>query len=198
MTDESHTPEPASTLDGNATLIVVDAQVAFDDPKWGPRNNPDADANLAELISVFSETGRPIVVVRHDSSNPDGLLHPSQPGHQLKDYVRQFNADLLVTKSVNSSFHGSPDLHVWLRGRDVKQIVVAGMTTNHCCETTARVGGNLGYEVFFVLDATHTFDRAGPDGVTLSADDLARGTAANLHEEFATVTDTARVTRLLR
>jgi nicotinamidase-related amidase len=51
---------------------------------------------------------------------------------------------LTVTKSVNSSFHGEPDLDAWLRGEGVGSIVVAGITTNHCCETTARVGGNLG------------------------------------------------------
>lgn len=185
-------------LDANATLLVVDAQVAFDDPFWGTRNNPDADANLAKLVNRFVETGRPVVIVRHDSVNPEGLLHPSHPGHELKDYVRDLTPSLLVSKSVNSSFHGTPDLHQWLGERDVRQIVIGGMTTNHCCETTARVGGNLGYEVFFVLDATHTFDRTGPDGVTLSAEYLARATAANLHEEFATVTDTAHVMAGLR
>ena len=69
--------------------------------------------------------------------------------------------------------------------------VVCGITTNHCCETTARVGGNLGYDVLFALDATHTFDRTAPDGSTVSADELARVTATNLHGEFATVVSTA-------
>ena len=69
--------------------------------------------------------------------------------------------------------------------------MVCGITTNHCCETTARVGGNLGYDVLFVLDATHTFDRMAPDGSTVTADDLARVTATNLHGEFATVVGTA-------
>lgn len=155
MNEDSNTGSSAIALAANATLLVVDTQVAFDDPRWGQRNNPKADANLAELVSRFSETGRPVVVVRHDSTNPDSLLHPSQPGHQLKDYVRDLTPDLLVSKAVNSSFHGSPDLHLWLRDHDIHQIVVAGMTTNHCCETTARVGGNLGYDVLFVIDATH-------------------------------------------
>ena len=98
--------------------------------------------------------------------------------------------DLLVTKSVNSSFHGTPDLHAWLLDRGLSGIVVCGITTNHCCETTARVGGNLGHDVLFVLDATHTFDRTGPDGTHLTADELARATATNLHGEFATVVST--------
>jgi nicotinamidase-related amidase len=69
--------------------------------------------------------------------------------------------------------------------------VITGITTNHCCETTARVGGNLGFDVLFAIDATHTFDRTGPDGRRYQAEQLAAVTAANLHDEFATVTTTA-------
>ena len=70
---------------------------------------------------------------------------------------------------------------------------MCGITTNHCCETTARVGGNLGLDVTFVIDATYTFDRTGPDGVTIDADTLSRVTAANLHGEFADVVRTQDV-----
>jgi hypothetical protein len=52
---------------------------------------------------------------------------------------------------------------------------------------------NLGYRVRFVIDATHTFDMAGPDGETVSADELTRATAASLHGEFADVVRTGDV-----
>ncbi len=58
-------------------------------------------------------------------------------------------------------------------------------------ETTARMGGNLGYEVLFVADACHTFDRLGPSGYLMMADDLTRATLTSLHGEFATVVQTA-------
>jgi nicotinamidase-related amidase len=167
-------------------LVVVDAQKGFDDPSWGPRNNPDCDANITALVQRWHARGRPVVHVRHDSASPESPLHPDSPGNALKDYLAD-QPDLLVTKSVNSGFHGSPDLHAWLLEKGLRGIVVCGITTNHCCETTARVGGNLGHDVLFAIDATHTFDRTGPDGATLSADALARVTAANLHTEFATV-----------
>jgi nicotinamidase-related amidase len=64
-------------------------------------------------------------------------------------------------------------------------MVIAGMTTNHCCETTARMAGNLGYETFFALDAAHTRDRRAPGGQVLTADALALATATNLHGELA-------------
>jgi nicotinamidase-related amidase len=157
-------------------LIVVDVQRAFDDPSWGARDNPDCERNIAALIEHWRSAGRP--------------LAPGTPGNTFKDVVTG-EPDLLVTKSVNSSFHGDPDLQAWLDGEGIRTIYVCGITTNHCCETTARVGGNLGYDVRFVLDATHAFDRPDPFGGLVTASELARVTGTNLHGEFATVIDTA-------
>ena len=173
-------------------LILVDVQRAFDDPVWGPRNNPACEDNIAHLLAHWRERGWPVVFVRHDSVEPGSTLAPGSPGHGFKDVVSG-DPDLLVTKTVNSSFHGEPSLQEWLDEAGIEELYVAGITTNHCCETTARVGGNLGYDVRFVLDATHTFDRADPEGRVVAADELARVTATNLHGEFATVVSTGAV-----
>jgi nicotinamidase-related amidase len=169
-------------------LIVVDVQRAFDDASWGPRNNPDCEHNVGELIDHWRRNGLPLVFVRHDSDEPGSTLAPDSPGNAFKDVVAG-EPDLLVTKSVNSSFHGAPSLQDWLDAEGIRTIYVCGITTNHCCETTARVGGNLGYDVRFVIDATHTFDRDDPYGGVVTADELSRVTATNLHGEFATVVD---------
>ena len=169
-------------------LIVVDVQQAFDDPSNGPRNNPDCDANIAALIEHFRSRGEAIVVVRHDSVEEGSLLAPHHPGNALKPFVEQAECDLFVTKSVNSAFLGEPDLDVWLNEHGIERITVCGIQTNMCCETTVRMGGNLGYDVDFVIDATHTFDHGGFD-----ADTLSRVTAANLDGEFATVLTTAAI-----
>jgi nicotinamidase-related amidase len=179
-------------------LIVVDVQRGFDDAGfWGPRNNPHCETNVAALIAAWRERAQPIVYVRHDSTNPESPLAPGQPGNDFKDVIAG-TPDVLVTKQVNSCFYGAPDLHAWLRERQLGRIALCGISTNHCCETTARMAGNLGYETRFVLDATHAFDRAGPDGETLTADELSRATATNLHGEFATVIDTATAIDSLR
>jgi nicotinamidase-related amidase len=181
----------SSDLDRLA-LLVVDVQQGFGDPGWGVRDNPDAEANIAALLDAWRAAKRPVVVVRHDSDEDGSPLRPDGPGNALQPFVVAGGApDLLVAKSVNSAFHGTPDLDAWLRERELEGIVVCGITTNHCCETTARVGCNLGHRVLFVTDATYTFDRAGPDGVVIAADELARVTAANLHDEFAQVVTTA-------
>jgi nicotinamidase-related amidase len=173
-------------------LIVVDVQQAFADPAWGPRDNPDAEANIGRLIEHWRDEGRPVVFVRHDSDEPVSPLRPEEPGNAFQEVVTG-EPDLLVTKSVNSAFHGSPDLQTWLDEQRIDQIYVCGITTDHCCETTARVGANLGYDVQFVLDAMHTFDRTTPDGEVIPAELVAKVASASLHDEFATVVKTADV-----
>lgn len=173
-------------------LLVVDVQVGMEDPRWGPRNNPDCEANIARLIAAWREAGRPIVFVRHDSVNPDSPLRPGQPGNALKSIVSG-TPDLLVAKHVNSAFYGEPDLHAWLCERGVTGVAVTGIQTNFCCETTARMAGNLGYDTIFVLDATHTFDLPAYGGGMISAEDVVRMTASNLQDEFADVVITTEL-----
>jgi nicotinamidase-related amidase len=178
-------------MDAATALVVVDVQQAFDDTDyWGDRNNPACEANVAALIAEWRAQGRPLVFVRHDSDEEASPLRPDEPGNAFKPEVGG-EPDLLVAKRVNSSFYGEPDLDAWLRERGIRAFALCGLTTNHCVETTARMGGNLGYDVLFVLDACATFDREGPDGGIVTADELTRATAASLHGEFATVVKTA-------
>jgi nicotinamidase-related amidase len=198
-----HDPDPSPAhvkehdmveqLRPDTALIVIDVQAAFDHPRWGARNNPDADHNISGLVNAFGAADLPVVFVQHESSKPGSLFHPESPGHAFKDYLATATPDLVITKTVHSSFHGTPDLHTWLTAANVGSLVIAGITTNHCCETTARIAGDLGYDVVFALDATHTFDRTSPDGWRVTADELAGVTATNLHGEFATVVSTAQV-----
>lgn len=173
-------------------LLVIDVQAGFDDPRWGRRNNPDAEANIARLVGTWRGSQLPLVLVRHDSVQPGSPLAPGQPGNALRGFV-DGPADVFVTKNVNSAFYGEPDLDRWLESHGIDDLVICGVQTNFCCETTARMAGNLGYRVRFVLDATHTFDRVAPDGTTIAAEELARVTATNLHGEFAEVVSTADV-----
>lgn len=176
----------------SAALLVIDIQRAFDDPFWGLRNNPRCEANVAALIARWRERGEPVVFVRHDSLLEGSPLRPGQPGNDLKN-VLDGEPDLLVAKHVNSAFHGEPDLEAWLRAHGVTGIAVTGIQTQMCCETTARVGSNLGFEMTFVLDATHTFDLPAYGGGTITADELARVSASNLDPEFGRVTNTAEL-----
>jgi nicotinamidase-related amidase len=174
-------------------LIVIDVQNGFDQlDYWGPRNNPACEDNIRALLSHWRSEGQPVVLVRHDSVGANSPLRPGQSGNDFKSGIDGPH-DLLISKQVNSAFYGTPDLNAWLKESSIDAVTICGITTNHCCETTARMAGNLGYDVTFVLDATHTNDRKDVEGKIISAAEIARVTGANLHGEFATVRSTAEV-----
>jgi nicotinamidase-related amidase len=173
----------------STALVVVDVQRAFDDPAFGRRSNPACEENVGRLIAHWRDASAPVVFVRHDSRSPGSPLSPSQPGNRFKPVI-EGTPDLLVAKHVHSAFFGTPDLDGWLRERGLTGVAVCGIQTNFCCETTARMAANLGYELTFVLDATHTFDLPTPDGGRIAAEELERATAANLAAEFGVVTST--------
>jgi nicotinamidase-related amidase len=177
-------------------LVVVDVQKGFEDPVWGERNNRRAEDNIGVLMEAWRAQGQPVVFVRHDSDEDGSPFTPGQPGNDL-DEILTGEPDLLVAKSVNSAFHGDPDLAAWLRAEGIRRIAVCGIQTNMCCETTARVAANVGFDVDFVLDATYTFDLPSHDGGTISADELSRVTAANLDPEFGRVVTTSEAVAAL-
>ncbi|WP_405832785.1 MULTISPECIES: cysteine hydrolase family protein [unclassified Streptomyces] len=182
----------------NSALLVIDVQKGFDEESfWGPRNNPAAEDNIAALMDAWQAAGRPVVLVRHASVQPGSVLAADHPGYAFKDLVeKRSEGALVVTKTVNSAFYGTPDLADWLTAQGIGQLVVVGIQTNMCVETTARMAGNLGYDVLVPLDATHTFDLAGPAGLSLTADELATATAVNLQGGcFARVVTTADLLR---
>jgi nicotinamidase-related amidase len=180
---------------GRAALVVVDVQEGFRDESWGPTTNyPGCENNVERLLQAWSDHDLPVVVVRHDSTKPASTLHPSHSGNALIAPVAAAPADLRVAKTVNSAFYGTPDLEKWLRASGIDQIVLCGIQTNMCVETTARMGGNLGFDVVVALDATRTFDAVGPDGAVVPAATLMQVTAANLHDGgFARIASTADV-----
>jgi nicotinamidase-related amidase len=173
----------------NAALIVIDVQREFDDPSHGRRDNPDAEDNIGRLVAAWQDADR--LVIRVAQTEQDGGFAPHAPGHAFKPVIADIVPSLDVRKEVHSAFHGVPDLDVWLRNNEVEQIVICGIQTNRCCESTARVGADLGYDVLFAIDATHTFDKHGPDGRAYTAEQLSAATGATLHGYFATVVRTA-------
>jgi len=174
----------------STALVVVDVQRGFDDVAyWGERNNPHCEQNVGMLLDAWRRHGWPVVYVRHDATDPVSPLYPGKPGNGFKS-VLDGAPDLLVTKSSHSAFHGSPDLDAWLRGHGIAGVAVCGIQTNICCETTARVASDLGYEVLFVIDATHTFDVTAPNHQVYRAREISRYTALNIDGEFGRVVHT--------
>ena len=174
-------------------LIAIDVQKGFlDSAYWGKSNNSDCESNIKKLLDHWRENDWPIVLVRHDSENPVSPLSPNNSGNQLQDGV-DGKHDLFITKNVNSAFYGTPSLQDWLQKTESTKLVICGITTNFCCETTTRMAGNLGYDVDFVIDATRAFDTIDLEGNVIPAAEIYRVTAANLNGEFAEVVVTEDV-----
>ena len=170
-------------------LLLIDVQQGFDDPSLGSRNNPEAEANIARLLSAWREFGHPIVHVQHRSSDPASALRPGQPGVDFKPEALPRSGEPVYAKSVNSAFIGTT-LEGDLRSRGLDTLVIAGLTTDHCVSTTTRMAGNLGFRVWLVDDACATFDRSAPGGEYIPANEVHRVALASLHNEFATVAPT--------
>jgi nicotinamidase-related amidase len=170
----------------NTALLVIDVQQGLDDPRFGERNNPDAEKRIADLLAAWRAAGRPVVHVQHLSLEPQSPLREDRPGHALKPEVTPMSGEPLFQKHVNSAFIGT-EFEAYLRAREINDLVVVGLTTDHCVSTTARMAANLGFTVTVVDDATATFERRGPDGAHYAADLIHRAELASLNGEFASV-----------
>ena len=112
-------------LPARTALLLVDGQQAIDDPKWTaewPRNNPQAESNLAALLAAWRHVGYPIIHVRHDSTFPNSPYRPGQPANELKPEARPAPGERIIAKQTNSAFVGT-GLEAMLREADIHTLM---------------------------------------------------------------------------
>ncbi|WP_111496740.1 cysteine hydrolase family protein [Marinobacter bohaiensis] len=178
--------------DSNTALLLIDVQEGFDDPSWGTRNNPNAEANISRLLCLWRKRKRPVIHVQHCSLEANSPLRPDQSGVAFKRQVEPCEGEVVFQKSVNSAFIGT-NLESHLRSERIENLVIVGLTTDHCVSTTTRMAGNLGFKALLVSDATATFNRVGPDGREYSAEEIGAIHLASLHNEFCKVVTTEQL-----
>lgn len=170
-------------------LLVIDVQESF-------RHEPYfSDAGLSAyltaqnaLIRAAQAAGTPIVRIFHvdGPDAPDNAFALASGAVRPLDGLAPFEATATFQKSRHSALVGT-GLEVWLNQQGVQRLVVSGIRTEQCCETTTRHASDLGYTVDFVPEATLTFDMVQPDGRPLLADDIVRRTSTVLKDRFANI-----------
>ena len=108
---------------------------------------------------------------------------------KLKGEVKPIGGEPVIEKDVNSAFIGT-DLKERLESKGIKDLVIVGLTTNHCVSTSTRMAGNLGFHVLLISDATATFDLVGISGELFDAETIHQTALASLNNEFAKVINT--------
>lgn len=177
-------------------LLLVDVQQGVDQAGDGPRNNPEAEQRIAELLAAWRQARWPVVHVRHMSTEPGSYLRPEAPGNAFKPEAEPQDGEPVFRKTVNSAFVGTT-LERFLREAGIDSLAIVGLTTDHCVSSTTRNAANLGFSVVVIEDATATFGRTGPDGVRYSAEQMHGVELASLHGEFARVRSARDVLSML-
>ena len=170
-------------------LVVIDAQESF---RYRPFfSDAHLGAYLAAqnaLIAGCQRLGVPIVRVLH-SDGPEDAANPfaMASGHvRALDGLAAFDAAASFVKRRHSALVGT-GLDVWLTQSGIGRIIVSGIRTEQCCETTTRHASDLGWAVDFVTGATLTFDMVQPNGQPLTAQQIKDRTATVLAHRFATL-----------
>lgn len=170
-------------------LVVIDAQESFRHrPYFTERDLPAYLAAQNALIETARRSGAPIVRIFH----VDGPTEAANPFALESGHVRPlagvvpFEPDATFHKSRHSALVGT-GLEVWLRERRIERLIISGIRTEQCCETTTRHASDLGFAVDYVPDATLTWDMRHLDGSPLAAADIKARTVAVLKDRFARI-----------
>lgn len=167
-------------------LLVIDVQESFRHmPYWDDTGFDEYLVRLNRLIHSAREQDWQVVHILHEQPgspfDPDGPLVTTMAGVDRRAGEPEFR------KRVHNALTDS-GLQQWLQEQGIERLVIAGLRTEQCCETTARVASDLGYQVVFVTDATHTFAmRHGASGAVFDADAIKLKTELVLENRFARI-----------
>ena len=179
-------------------LLVIDVQESFRKrPYWGDGHGFGAFiANVQTLIDRCRERGIPILQIFHQ----DDVKDASDPFAPASGYVRAMpelaiRPDAIFHKTVHSALFGrSKDgitLDAWLRAHGIEEVLITGIRTEQCCETTARHSFDSGFAVRYVSDATLTFPMQTKAGRVFTTADIRERTELVLDGRFARVVASA-------
>lgn len=166
-------------------LLVVDVQESFRHrPYWRESDVPSFVKRLQSLIDGAESRGIPVIQIFHvEESGPFSL----DSGHVMPLREVIFRPDAVFLKRSHSALVGS-GLAGWLTQHGIDRVIVAGIRTEQCCETTTRHASDLGYQVDYVTDATLTFPMIDRHGREWTPEEIKSRTELVLEGRFARIT----------
>ncbi|MEO5757110.1 MAG: isochorismatase family protein [Mesorhizobium sp.] len=165
-------------------LLVIDAQESFRHRPYYRDTDVSAFTNrLQRLVDGARAKGIPVVQIFHVEetgafSEASGLVRTLQP--------LAIDPDVVFRKHRHSALVGS-GLDVWLTAHGVRHLIISGIRTEQCCETTTRHASDLGYSVDFVGETTLTFPMTDTAGIEWSAAEIRARTELVLADRFARI-----------
>jgi nicotinamidase-related amidase len=140
----------------DTALLVIDVQngmFAEDDPVY---QSTELLATIGDLIARARAADAPVIYVQHNGG-PGDSLEPGSAGWPIHPAIAPADGEPVVGKWTPDSFHET-SLQRELTARDVKKLVIAGIQTECCVDTTCRRASSLGYEITLAADAHSTWD----------------------------------------
>lgn len=149
-----------------SALLVLDMQEYFLRPDSHAfiTSAPAILPNLQLLITNYYAANRPVIFTRHLNTEADAgmmsrwwrdLLRADSPDSDIVPAL-DTSKGIVFAKTQYDAFYNTP-LEETLRGRGVEQVVITGVHTHLCCETTARSAFVRGFETLFCIDGTATY-----------------------------------------
>ena len=172
-------------------LVVIDVQNEYFEGGGLPIEYPPITQTLPNVLRAMDaarEAGVPVVVVRHHAPKGAPVFQADAPGGQLHPEIERRARDHLVTKSFPSVFAGT-DFGVWLEGRGIDTLSVAGYMTHNCDASTVFEAMHRGLNVEFLADASGALPYANAAGAA-SAEEIHRVFSVVFHSNFAAVATT--------
>ena len=182
----------------NTALLLIDIQNDYFPGGKNELHEPGRAAVQAErALSLFRKRGLPVVFVQHVSLRADASFFvPDTQGVQLYGRLRPSAAEKTVVKHHPDSFLNT-DLQEYLQTLNVRRLVVCGMMSHMCVDTTVRTAQGLGYRVILLSDACAAKDLRWKDA-PIPAETVHGAFMASLHGTFAEVIDTDDLDGALR
>ncbi len=181
-------------MDKKIALLVVDAQESFKargDVFWQSRGPEDFEHNIKALVNGFRKNGRPVFFILHTDDDP-GFSQDS-PFFRVMDFLEHRPGEPVIVKRAHNAFIGTHLLPLLVHN-GISRVAICGIRTEQCCETTARVASDLGFEVDFITQATLTFPLTHPvTGETLTVEQIQSRTEVVLHNRFARITTVDKI-----